>query len=98
VNDVEGPAEIDGVPQHDGRRYQSKSTGPVLLGLGRLLVQPPEAVETHGAGQYIVALARVEFGDRPPAELRLLKPVQCVNCSSDAPISRNASANPFCRG
>ena len=69
ANNVEGAAEIDGVPQHDGRRYQGKAAGAVLLGLGCSVVQTPEAVEAHGTGQRIVALALVEFGGCLPTKL-----------------------------
>ena len=85
TNSVEGTAEIDGVPQHDGRCHQGKAAGPVLLGLGSAVVQAPEAVEAYGTGQCIVALALVEFGRCLPPKLRLFKPVQGVKCSFDAP-------------
>ena len=53
--DIQCPAEIDGVPQHDGGRDEGEAAGAVLLSLGRSVVQPPEAVETYSAAQRIVS-------------------------------------------
>ena len=47
---IQRAAEIHGVPQRDGGRDQGKAAGPVLLGLGRTVVQSPEAVEAYGPG------------------------------------------------
>ena len=40
-DNVEGAAEIDGVPQHNCRCYQGEAAGPMLLGLGGSVVQAP---------------------------------------------------------
>ncbi len=53
THDIQRAAEIDGVPQHDGRRDQGEAAGAVLLGLGRTVVQPPEAMEAYGAAQRV---------------------------------------------
>ena len=47
---VQGASEIDGVPQHDGRRDQGQAADTVLLALGGAVVQPSKTVEAHGAG------------------------------------------------
>ena len=47
---IQCPAEIDGVPQHDGRRDQGQAADTVLLALGGAVVQPSKTVEAHGAG------------------------------------------------
>jgi hypothetical protein len=51
AHNVEGAAEVDGVPQHDGRRYKGQAAGPVLLGLGSAVVQAPDpAAKPHAVG------------------------------------------------
>ncbi len=57
---VERPAEINRVPQHDRRRDEGEAARPMVLGLGRAIVQPPEAVKADGTSQRIVALALVD--------------------------------------
>src|SRR3954447_12566553 len=45
---VQGAAEIDGVPQHDGRGDQREPAGAMLLGFGATIAHAAEAVEAHG--------------------------------------------------
>ena len=92
--DIQRPAEIDGVPQHDGGGDEGEAAGAVLLSLGRSVVQSPEAVETYSAAQRIVTLALVEFRRGLSAELRLLQPVQGVQCSFDAPDLSQRQCQP----
>ena len=92
---IQGTTEIDGVPQRDGGGDQGEAAGPVLLSLGRAVVQAHETVEAHGAGQGVAAFALVQLRRCLPAELEPFQPVQGVQ---GAPISRSARASPFCRG
>ncbi len=75
---IECAAEIDRVPQHDGRRHQGEAARAVSLGLGGTIVEPPEAMEADGASQGIVAFTLVEFGRGLASERGLLQPVESV--------------------
>ncbi len=81
---IECAAEIDRVPQHDGRRDQGEAARAMSLGLGGAIVEPPEAMEADGASQGIVAFALVEFGRGLASERGLLQPVQGVQGPLDA--------------
>src|SRR3954471_20838324 len=73
---VQGAAEIDGVPQHDGRGDQREPAGAMLLGFGATIAHAAEAVEAHGAGQRIARFALVQFRSGTPAQLRITEPVE----------------------
>src|SRR4051812_42459503 len=73
---VQGAAEIDGVPQHDGRGDQREPAGAMLLGFGATIAHAAEAVEAHGAGQRIARFALVQFRSGTPAQLRIAEPVE----------------------
>ena len=81
---AQGATEVDGVPQRDGGRDQGEAAGPVLLGLGRAVVQPPEAVEAHGTSQGVAAFALVQLRRGLPAKLGPLQPVQGVQGALNA--------------
>ena len=53
---VQRAAEVDGVPQRDGRCDQGKPAGAVLLGLRRAVVQPPEHIARYNAEHWAGAL------------------------------------------
>src|SRR3954454_20154627 len=86
---VQGAAEIDGVPQHDGRGDQREPAGAMLLGFGATIAQAAEAVEAHGAGQCIARFALVQFRSGTPAQLRIAEPVEhqqgALNAADFAP-------------
>jgi hypothetical protein len=81
---VEGTAEIDGVPEHDGGSDERQATGAVLLQFGGTISQTTEAVEAHRPRQRVAAFALVEFRRRLPPERGLFQPVQGIEGAFDA--------------
>ena len=83
---IQGTAEIDGVPQHDGRGDQCEPAGAMLLGLGAAITHAAEAVEAHGPGQCVARFALVQLRSGTPAQLRIV-PLR---------LSRIAMTSPLC--
>ena len=73
---VQGAAEIDGVPQHDGGCDERQVTGAVLLWFGGAVTQTTKTVEAHGPCQRVSAFALVQLGRRLPSQRGLFQPVQ----------------------
>ena len=94
---IQRATEIDGVPQHDGGRDESDAAGTVLLGLGRTVVQPAQAMEAHGAGERVAALALVQLRRCLSAELRLLQSVQSKQRPLNAPDLPQCQRQPVRR-
>ena len=82
---IQCPAEIDGVPQHDGGCDQGQTAGTVLLTLGGAVVQPAKTVEAYGARQRVVAFTLVQLRRSLPAQVGLLQPVQGVEGPLNGP-------------
>lgn len=70
---LNGPPEIDGVPERDGGGDEGETADAVLLELGAAVAQPAEAVEANGAGERVVDLTLVQLRRRLPAQLRSLQ-------------------------
>ena len=65
---VERAAEIDCVPQRDGRRDESQAACAMLLGVEGAIAQSAETMEANGAGERIAGLALVQGRRRLPPE------------------------------
>ena len=81
---VRCPFQIDRVPQHDGRRHQIETAGPVALLLETAVADFAQAVEEHGTGQRVARLALVQPGMHAAAQLDALQPVQDEQRALDA--------------
>ena len=82
---IDGPLQIHGVPQHNGRRDEVQAAGAVALLLEAAVPDFSEPVEEHRPGQRIARLALVQSDLHAPAQLHALQPVKDKQRALDAP-------------
>ena len=95
---VERRVQIARVPQDNGGDQQVQPRCPIGLVLEGAVAQLAQAVEEYRAGKRIARLALVQPGIGAPAQLTAAEPVERKKASLMRPISRSATASPFCRG
>ena len=81
---VDGPLQIHGVPQHNGRRDEVQAAGAVALLLEAAVPDFSQSIEEHRPGQRIARLALVQSDLNAPAQLHALQPIQDEQRALDA--------------
>lgn len=85
VDEADGAAEIDGVPQDDRVDDEVEARGAIGHRLGDAVAQFAELMKEHGARQGMAAFALVEDGVGPPAQLGIEEPVADEDRALDPP-------------
>lgn len=62
---VNGPVEVNGVPENNGSDDQVQAAGPIALRVKCAIAQFTQAVKAHGARQRVFQLALVESSRHP---------------------------------
>ena len=76
--------QVDCVPQHDSRRHQVESTGPIALLLETAVADFAQPVEEHRPGQRVARFALVQPGMHATTQFDALQPVQDEQRALDA--------------
>ena len=73
---IDGAAEIDSIPEGDGRDGEIEPGSPVSLIFEGAVTDFAEAVKEHGPGEGVFRFALVEPGMRPPPQRWVADPVE----------------------